>query len=347
MTGHVFAQSIVRLPLQRFFLAAACMTASVLVASCSGGGSKTPSAEFLVASVPDFYFGTRNVGTASTQQISLANRSGDIYPIKKLQLLGPDAEEFETNFIGDITLQPAEKILVDVTFQPLTDGQKVAALNIEYDIIQQVSTEANINEQHYYQAADYEKQGHLDKSAESYKSYLQGGAATSNKRKAVVKFPVLSESERHGSGPDFQLYLEAVNHREDNDHIAAITHLNELLVKQPNSTYADDALYLRGYIELMDTGNYRGARNTMAELRERHPDSKYYDTALFSEALANDEMGERDRAGELYLELKARHTSEGAKMLGLDLPKDNYLSRLWFDRAKQGMARTVEQADLI
>ena len=78
----------------------------------------------------------------------------------------------------------------------------------------------------------------------------------------------------------------------------------------------------------------------MAQLRSQYPDSKYFDTALFSEAMANDELGEPEKAGDLYATLKARHTSETAKILSLDLPKDNYLSRLWFDRAKQGLARS-------
>lgn len=318
-----------------------------LVAACSGGSTPEPPAEFLVASVSDFYFGTRDVGTASTQTIELSNRSGDIYPIHSLQLLGQDAEEFRTSFIGELTLNPAEQIQVDVTFSPLTDGQKVAELNVDYEIIQQVSKAANLNEQKYYEAEDQESQGNLQLSASTYQSYLAGKPVTKNKRKAVIKFPVLSESENYGDGPDFQRYLDAVNKREQNDHISAIASLNGLLVDEPDSIYADDAIYMRGYIQLMDLDDYRGARDTMAQLRSQYPDSKYFDTALFSEAMANDELGERDAAGDLYLELKERHASEGAKILSLDLPKDNYLSRLWFDRAKQGLARTHDLEKLI
>ena len=319
-----------------------------LVAACSGGGSAPPPpAEFLVASVTDFYFGTRSVGTASTQTIELSNRSGDIYPIHSLQLLGANAEEFKTNFIGELTLNPAEKIQVDVTFSPLTDGQKVAALNVDYDIIPQVTTQSNINEQKYYEAEELESRGNIPSSAKTYQSYLAGKPVTKNKRKAAIKFPVLSESENYGDGPDFQRYLEAVNKREDNDYIGAIASLNGLVVDDPDSVYADDAVYMRGYIQLMDMADYRGARDTMAQLRSQYPDSRYFDTALYSEALANDELGEKDAAGDLYLGLKARHTSEGAKILSLDLPKDNYLSRLWFDRAKQGLARTHDLEKLI
>ena len=312
-----------------------------LIAGCSGGGgSDEPAADFLVASVSDFYFGTRGVGTTSTQAIQLSNRSGDIYPIHSLQLLGENAEEFQTSFIGELTLNPAEQIVIDVTFAPLTDGQKVAALTVDYDIIQQVSRQANLNEQNYYKAEALEAHGDFDESADTYKDYLAGKPVTKNKRKAAIKFPVLRESEAYGDGTDFKRYLDAVNKRENNDHLGAIFSLNELLVEEPDSIYADDALYMRGYIQLLDIGDHAGARDTMAQLRSQYPDSKYFDTALFSEAMANDELGEPEKAGDLYATLKARHTSEAAKILSLDLPKDNYLSRLWFDRAKQGLARS-------
>lgn len=338
---------------------------ALIVAACGGGGGGNGTADvvnddgsvvttttgapanFLVASVPDFYYGTRTVGTASTQQIELSNRSGDIYPIHRLELVGPDAEQFKTNFIGEITLNPTEKIAIDVTFSPITDGQKSAELHVEYDIIKQVSDEANRNEQNYYKASELEQRGDLDASAATYQTYLAGKPQTPNKLRAAIKFPVLSESERHGKGEGFDLYLSAINKRDENNHLGAIIKLNELLVTEAQSTYADDALYMRGYIQLMDTADYRGARDSMRQLREQYPDSKYYDTALYSEALANDEMGEKNDAGTLYQDLKNRHTSEGAKMLNLDLPKDNYLSRLWFDRAKQGLARTVDRTDLL
>ena len=352
MLGRLHLHNIRSLNLQKWGKTFSVAAGVSVIAACSGGGGgngaeEVVSAEYLVASVPDFYFGTRNVGTQSTQQIELSNRSGDIYPIHRLELVGADAEQFQTNFIGEITLNPAEKIAIDVTFAPINDGQKAAQLHVEYDIIKQVTEEANINEQKFYQAAELEKQGNLDGSAASYKSYLEGGPQTPNKRKAAIKFPVLSESERHGKGEDFDLYLTAVNNRDENNHIGAISKLNQLLVNEPDSTYADDALYMRGYIQLMDTSDYRGARDSMQQLRTQYPDTKYYDTALYSEALANDELGEKDSAGELFQDLKDRHTSEGAKMLSLDLPKDNYLSRLWFDRAKQGLSRTVGRVDLL
>lgn len=345
---------------------------AVFLASCGGGGGggtealddgvqiidNTPVTiaelpreeavpQFLVASMPDFYFGTRDVGTQSTQSIELLNRSGDIYPLHSLELTGANAEEFQTNFFGEITLNPAEKIVVDITFVPLTNGQKTASLHIDYDIIQQVSLRDNLNEQAFYKADELEQKGDFEASAATYKSYLAGKPVTPNKRKASIKFPVLSESENHGDGPDFQQYLNAVNKREDSDYIGAIASLNNLLLEQPDSIYADDALYMRGYIELMDNGDYRGARDSMSQLRSSYPDTKYYDTALYSEALANDEMGEKKQAGELYQDLKDRHTSDAAKFLSLDLPRDNYLSRLWFDRARQGLNRTSKQANLL
>ena len=212
------------------------LSLSLITACGGGGGNEEPAADFLVASGLDFYFGTRGVGTTSTQTIELSNRSGDIYPIHGLQLLGENAEEFQTSFLGELTLNPTEQILIDVTFAPLTDGQKVAALNIDYDIIQQVTKEANLNEQNFYKAEELEAHGDFEQSADTYKDYLAGKPATINKREASIKFPVLSESEAHGDGADFKQYLAAVNKREQKDHLGAIISLNKfcLLYTSPS-----------------------------------------------------------------------------------------------------------------
>lgn len=328
--------------LHRFSLIAGTVISTAAIVSCSGGGGKPtpPAPEYLVASIPEFYFGTRDVGTAATQQIVLSNRSADIYPLHSLELHGVNAEEFETNFIGDITLNPTESISIDVTFVPITDGQKIASLDVKYDIIEQATPEQNANEQNFYQAADLESEGKFEESSQAYRSYLQGKPVTSNKTRAALKVPMLNESENHGDGPDFKTYLQAVNQRDSNNYDGALTSIDKLLREQPDSYLADDALYMRGYIELMDKADYRAAKESMSRLREQHPDTEYYDTALFSEALANDELGEKTSANGLYQSLKDRHTSEGAKMLSLDLPKDNFMSRLWFDRAKQGLERS-------
>lgn len=103
-----------------------------------------------------------------------------------------------------------------------------------------------------------------------------------------------------------------------------------------DSYIADDAAYLSAYIELMDKKNYAAAERKMKALRTKYPDSTYYDTALYSEALAHMEMGNRQLARSIFEDLKYRHT--GIDSLGFTFAKDNIISRMWFERADNALA---------
>ena len=148
-------------------LALVCLTALILQA-CGGSSGSTPdegvNGTYLHISTPDFYFGTRDVGTTATQDIQIANRGADIYPLNSITILGENAEEFSTDIFDDIVLQPAEAITVGVTFQPITDGRKFANFVVDYDTLQQVDESVNINEQNYYQGKAQEDQGNYDLS---------------------------------------------------------------------------------------------------------------------------------------------------------------------------------------
>ena len=72
---------------------------------------------------------------------------------------------------------------------------------------------------------------------------------------------------------------------------------------------------------------------SMQTLREQYPDSTYYDTSLYSEAIAQLEIGNDVMAAEILTELRNRHT--GLSAFGIAFAKDNLVSRLWFDRSSQ------------
>jgi len=307
--------------------------------ACKDGGSGTQAKgvgdSYLFVSIPNFYFGTQDVGTNVSQNIELINRGGDIYPIRSLVINGENSDEFSTELYDDITLNPSEAVSLRVSFSPITEGRKFAELDIDFDTIVQVTEAANQNEQNFYKAKELEDDKRYDESLNSYSRYLSGGAATVNKRRAAIKAPVIKESALYGTGEDFELYLSAVNLRESGDLDMAMAELDVLRIMHNDSYLADDALYLLGYIQLIDQKNYTGAQTTMKSLRNEHPDSTYYDTALFSEAIAHQELGNHDLARSILLDLKDRHT--GVDTLGVTLPKDNVMSRLWFTRAEDAL----------
>lgn len=314
---------------------------SVMLAlqACSDGGSSAPTpgvgGSYLYVSVPNFYFGTKDVGTQATQKIEIANRGGDIYPIKKIKLTGENADEFTTNFYDEIKLQPAEAIEIEVSFEPVTDGRKYAALDIDFETISLVSDADNIHEQNYYRAKDLENAGQYEESLTAYSDYIQGNPVTKNKQTAAIKAPVLQEAALYGDGEDFDLYLRAMNARNSGDLDIALAELDAFEVIHADSYLADDAAYLRAYINLIDQKDFVAAEKSMKQLRADYPDSNYYDTALYSEGLAHQRMGNRQLARNIFEDLKYRHT--GMAAFGIELAKDNIISRMWFERADQAL----------
>lgn len=331
-------------------LLAATVTAMILQA-CSSGGSgsgKTvvetgENGTYLFISAPDFYFGTNDVGTSATQKIQIANRGADIYTLNSLGIESSsqgtieDVEQYTTDIIDDIVLNPAEAITVGITFQPITEGRKFADFVVDYETIQQVDESVNVNEQRFYKARDLEDSGDYQAAKQTYNDYIDGDPVTVNKRKAAIKLPVISESEIYGDGEDFDMYLAAMDLRESGDLESASLQLEIVHTLYADSYLADDALYLQGYIQLMDEKDYSAALKTMQTLRKEYPDSTYYDTALYSEAMAEQELGNTSIAREILLDLRYRHT--GVDTLGITLAKDNLVSRLWFDRANDALDR--------
>lgn len=311
--------------------------------ACGGGGDSAPAeptpgvgGSYLHVSVPDFYFGTREVGTSASQVINITNRGGDIYPITSVKVTGDQADEFSTDFYNEIVLNPAEAINLTVDFKPVTDGRKYAALDIDFDTIVQVTEKQNQHEQKFYLAQDLEKDGDYTQSRAVYEDYIQGKPVTKNKYEAAIKAPVLKEASLYGDGEDFEMYLNAINARDAGELDVALAELEAIDILHADSYYADDAAYLRAYIQLIDQKNYSAAETSMRQLRSDFPDTSYYDTALYSEALAHKEMGNRQLARNILEDLKFRHT--GVDVLGVMLAKDNLLSRMWFDRAERGIA---------
>lgn len=315
--------------------------ACVFLQACGESGSE-PSAPtigengtYLHVSAPDFYFGTKDVGSKSTQKIQISNQGADVYPLKSITVRGDNADEFSAQAIDDVVLNPTEAITVGITFQPITDGRKFADFIVSYDTVQMVDEAVNVNEQNYYKAKALENSGDYVAAKSSYSDYIDGQPVTSNKQRAAIKLPVIQESSVYGDGQDFDLYLSAMDLRDSGQFEAANTELAVISSLYGDGYLGDDALYLTGYIQLMDKKNYAAALITMQQLRQQYPDSTYYDTALYSEAIAQQGLGNLPAAQEILLDLRYRHT--GVDALGITLAKDNLVSRLWFDRANTAL----------
>ena len=127
-----------------------------------------------------------------------------------------------------------------------------------------------------------------------------------------------------------------MDHRGHAEYSQAIDKLQNILTDYPQSYLADDAQYLIGYIELIDLDKPADALRSMHTLRANYPDTTYFDSSLYSEAIAYLDIGNSPEAQEILEQLIHRHT--GLNALGFQLPKDNLHSRSWFERASNMLA---------
>jgi len=130
------------------------------------------------------------------------------------------------------------------------------------------------------------------------------------------------------------LLFDAMNARERGDLSSAIRKINEVINSGHESVFSDDAQNLLAYISLVDRLDYPSAQRQYQRLRKNYPQSSYYDAALFGEALAAEKNGAYEDARTLQQALMEKHTGVSVGFLNIAYPKDNLLSRLWFNRAK-------------
>lgn len=321
------------------------LAAALFLAGCSGGGGTSTAktgvnGTYLYVSVADIYYGTRDVGSSSEETLEIQNRGADRYPLESIQVIGNDADAFVVPIYARIVLEPAQAVRVPVSFEPLSDGIKKATFEVAYTTEQLVDESVNVQEQTYYEAVDLGAANEYRASAARYQDYLDSDPVTVNRRRAAIRIPVVQEALTYGDGRDTTLYMDALAARDRSDPEDALQALDALLAFDSDSYLADDAQYLKAYIALMDLGNPGLALRELQKLIEEHPDSTYYDTAQYGTALAQQELGNDRLAYTIYEDIRSRHT--GISALGVQLPKDDLVSRLWFQRASTAIDQMID-----
>ena len=188
-----------------------------------------------------------------------------------------------------------------------------------------------------------ETSGDVASAAEHYKRFLVEHADSPLKSRIMTRVSVLHEAQRFGVDHALTLYLQALDAREARDVALAETILEKLEKEFPSSYLNDDALYLRGYIAMMDAYQYEKASDLFRELRRNYPDSSYMDTVLYSEAICLEQLGKTESANLRFEELRERHTEFSLSLFGVRWPKSTYLSRYWYDRADKRLNMVHER----
>lgn len=286
----------------------------------------------LQISQPEYRFGTSEVGDATTETFVIANRGADSYPLNSLTVAGRDALEF---IVSDdsLVLEPGDSYQFDVLFRPQSAGQKLATLELDYDVIVSATAASVATEAVYYQAKALEQSGDLVAAAGEYRRYVNGVSTDANKGRAMARLPLLDEADVYGTDQGFDPYRMALEERDHGRFALAIELLETVVQVYPDGYLADDAQYMIGYIQINDLGDYQNGLQSFEKLLQQQPQTSYADTALYSQAIAHDGLGDKRAAREVLESLIKRHAAISIGENSLNWPKDNIVSRMWFERS--------------
>ncbi|MEM7257730.1 MAG: choice-of-anchor D domain-containing protein, partial [Pseudomonadota bacterium] len=111
----------------------------------------------LELSLSDYRFGVQDVGSQTAQVFELKNIGVDTYPINTISVTGDNAEDFTVDVEEGVTLEPGDKMNLNVAFVPVGEGQRVGSLDIDYSVIEGIGS--NLVESQYYKARELEDSG--------------------------------------------------------------------------------------------------------------------------------------------------------------------------------------------
>lgn len=156
-------------------------------------------------------------------------------------------------------------------------------------------------------------------------------------RLSAVQTRIAVLQEARDAGAALPMFLDALDARDAGELPAALATLDQLVESHASSSLVDDALYLGAYLTVMDGYDFDDARQRLARLATRFPDSAYTDSAHYLSGIVHEQLGDTAAARAVLVELRDRHTALGLPF-GYRWPVGTLLSRYWFDRAERRIA---------
>ncbi len=184
--------------------------------------------------------------------------------------------------------------------------------------------------------------------ARSQIATAQYADALASLRKLQAQYPSFSKlasvqtriavlQEYRSSANDLPVFMQALDQREANQPAQAVETLDGFANSQTHSSLADDAFYVKAYIQIMDLYLFEEARISLAQMREKFPETAYADSADYLDAIALEQLGHTDQARLALRVLRDKHTAVSLP-LGFRWPASGMLSRYWFERADRRLA---------
>lgn len=122
------------------------------------------------------------------------------------------------------------------------------------------------------------------------------------KREELVKELLGSSKDQS----DMAIYSDIVSSYQANDAMKLRYHLQSMMKKYPQSSYADNALYLAGRLS-MENKNYPQALAHFKTITEKYPRSNRFVTAQFAKAMAYKKMNLSKQAREVFADIKNKY----------------------------------------
>ena len=194
-------------------------------------------------------------------------------------------------------------------------------------------------------ARDYEQAGDYQQALEQYRQYLRVNPTFERHNAITIRLSVLNELVNQGEDPAAGLFLEALSAHESGDDTTATWLLGSIDLDYPNSYLHDDALYFTAYIALLEKIDFENAHQVLRRLQVLYPESRYIDTAMYSEGIALEQLGNTQGARAVFAALKKRHTGLSIPWTDHGFSKGNMLSRYWFERTEKRLAILDERVN--
>jgi len=179
---------------------------------------------------------------------------------------------------------------------------------------------------------------------QAYRQFLKHRLNSVYRVDAQLKVSLIRSGLKEKNPDILNLMLQALNQRALSHDDDAISLLKNLLQSYPHSRLADDALNMMAYMQLLDVHDVDAAEQSYRKLLKNYPSSNYVDNAIYGMAVALEDAKQWHAARRAYQRLKEKHMA--INMLGISFAKDNYLSRVWFNKASSRLEHLNQRQEM-
>jgi len=225
-------------------------------------------------------------------------------------------------------------------WQALQGAHPDDVLKLTRHLQQQFPNSTWAEESYYVLGRAWEQKSQPKQALQAYRQFLEYHLNSVHRVDAQLKVSLIRSGLKETNPDSLNMMLQALNQRALSNDANAIAWLKKLLHRYPHSRLADDALNIMAYMQLVDMHDVAAAAISYRSLLKTYPQSNYVDNAMYGLGVALEDAKQWSASKHVFERLKAKHMA--VNMLGLGFAKDNYLSRVWFNKATSRLTRLAQ-----